>query len=283
MFNYSTSALLTCSGLETVSCLGNAGVFNVSKRVSDYYDFIILVFDLDSPSTGSLTSKELLRFLQLSVLDSRTCKIKSHYSNKIILIPVFICFETLYLYSSQLQNLLLNLSKVPQCFAKNILSVYREYYDYSKINPEVLTGIINVLPEIQNMVQMLSGQCNKKSWLPQKFHLSYTKNLLHILCMTSRVSDKIFNKHENELFAKMKNGELPIDLEQIYLGIKQNSVHNAYLAKMLFMQDIRQLELMTMENTLNTILSELDDYIAQLHSAINMKRNSDASLHKICF
>lgn len=62
LFNYSTSALLTCSGLETVSGLGNAGVFNVSKRVSDYYDFIILVFDLDSPSTGSLTSKELLRF-----------------------------------------------------------------------------------------------------------------------------------------------------------------------------------------------------------------------------
>lgn len=267
LFEYSTSCLRKHDSIDILGGFGDSGVFTITKKVVSSYDYIILVFDLDSQVNMSLTSEELMHRLKQSILVQDTGVIKDNYKNKIILIPIFFCFETLYLYSEQLKRIIAEINTLKECQAKQIIEKYKTYYDYSILNPENMDGIANKLGCIENGIQIITGAISKHKWYPQKFHLSYAKQLLKLICKDIDISDKIFEKQEDKLFELISQEKLPIDISAIYNGIHKEAYYNKYINDILFMTDIEtQLPNMVIEKTLDIIKRELDEYNKHIYN-----------------
>lgn len=262
LFKYSHSCLNT-SGVDILGDFSADGVFKVLKRDAQYYDYIIMVFDLDSSVNGSLTSMELLQKLKKTILHPETGKVKDLFRDKIILVPVFFCFETIYFYSKQLQQVIADIDVEVKTQTTELIKLYKAFYDYSMITPDNLDGILTNIDMIQFEVQKITGFTKKTNWLPQKFHLSYAKQLLK-LCDGGLHSDKLFEKHEEDLFKLMQAHQININLSEIYNGLQNSSDHNCYLKELLFLHNADELKYMTLENRMLEIFNELDTYNLQL-------------------
>ena len=135
-----------------------------------------MVFDLDDNVNFSLTGNALKKKLKGRLL-SDALLVKDYCREKIVLIPVYFCFETLYLFSSLIRDCI-KLSSA----SDSILSLYRRYYDYSLLSPEDLVGFRGYAEEILRGVELLTGQKSSHSiFYPQMFHQSYVKHVLKLL------------------------------------------------------------------------------------------------------
>lgn len=263
LFEHSNSILNNHADVKINGGLSNSGVFIVTKRMVQNYDYVIVVFDMDSPTNFSLVSKELKVQLSKSILD-KDGNIKATHANKIILIPIYFCFETLMLYSKQLQTIIKNADSCDDCEMIKLIKMYKSYYDYSKINPENMKNIKNNIIDIQKSANKITGNTNySNTWLPQQFHTSYMKQLFKYTYREKRLSDEIFKKKEKELFHIINNSnELSVSniLNDLYMGADKNK----YIVRLLTLNDMSELSKMTIENNLEYIYNELDNYNFEL-------------------
>lgn len=261
LFNYSSSVLHGVANI--VNNLGDDGVFNVFKRDANEYDYIVLVFDLDEQVKMSLTSEILHKKLKKYIMNNNG-DIKESYANKIVLIPVFFCYETLYLFLPQLQNIIKNIDSYGNSQAKELIKIYKKYYDYSKINPELLFNAAKNLESIKDDVAELTEQKSKEKWLPQKIYLSYSKQLLkmkyHDILKQYNYSDKIYEKDEDNLFETLKKYNCSFDVNDMISAICSQYIYNYWINRLLSMSSCEELKELTLENTLHNIDEALDAY-----------------------
>ena len=173
----------------------STSVFNITKSIAKKYDLIICVFDLDSVGDKSLMITPE-RFIE------RTTQVLK-YVDKVVLVPVFFCFETLVLFSSQLRNLISMPSKFRRGDTANTLVRYKEQYDYSVLVPEFLDNYKEKMGLIKP---------DKDIFYPQEFHQSYMRELLRSLYLKAN-SDEIRKKSKNIdlLFEYFKDFQLSGD------------------------------------------------------------------------
>ncbi len=186
------------------SGLSNSGVFELDEYGDlNVYDLTIVVFDLDSYG-----NKELML-----PLDKFENKMKSYfeYLNKIILIPVFFCFETLFFYDYRFKNLILSPKKYRKGNTERLLKIYTTYYNYSKINPENLDYYKENMKYLEN-----------RFFPPQDFYKLYVKEIIRSLYSNATQKDikdnilKNFNKLKNNL-DKLLIEEYNISIDEIII------------------------------------------------------------------
>lgn len=260
-----TKSILNSNKLnvEIVGSLGNTGVFRVPKGEVNCYDYVILVFDMDDVNNVSLTSDELSKHLNKYIMKNGL--VKPEYANKVILIPTFFCFESIYLFSKEFQNTIKNIEKLGNRTEHKLVKLYKQYYDYNSLNPENLDNIDNKLSNIKIEAQNIAGSNTSGRWYPQRFHISYSKQLLKILCVNQNKYqgcnvEKIFVKHEDKLFDNLLKYESWFRVEDIVSGLEKQAKFNELFCKLLTLQEVSTLSEMTLENNLKLINDLLDWY-----------------------
>lgn len=101
LFNYCKS-VLNNEYNDITNGWGCNGVFNLNSVEWRQYDYIILIFDMDDSEKGlgCLTVDVLKQRLEkFSGIGDNDVKVRMAVQNKLILIPVFFCFETIPLFS----------------------------------------------------------------------------------------------------------------------------------------------------------------------------------------
>lgn len=254
------------TNVQVIGSLGNTGVFKVSKREVAAVDYVIIVFDMDGDKNSSLTSTELFNHLNKQIMQVGV--IKPEYINKVILIPTFFCFETIYLFSDKFQNTIRNINSLGNRTEHKLINLYKQYYDYGVINPENLNNIEKVLPDIEIAAHEIAGSTSGKQWTPQRFHASYSKQLLQVMCINKNKKnkyegytfDKIIVKHEDILFRYLLGNEPWFKVEDIISGLQLQGIFNKMFCELLTLQNLSKLSEMTIDNNMKLITELLDLY-----------------------
>lgn len=247
----------------------NTEVFHISKSQIKRYDYVILIFDMDDNVNISLTGEGLIKQLKFNILSLDTSnKIKPEYEDKVILIPVFFCFETLYLYSDMLVNFISKLSNSDTSRHSELLKLYSSMYDYRVLNPESIYNAKENLVKIQKQGRLSTTG----NYLPQNFHLSYAKQLLRIWLADILYNENIKNnnkkvydyleKKENMLFELLEKYDKKLELiESIMESFEEYAIHNDRFLKLLKLKDIEDLRKMVLtQQSLNDLCNEFDTY-----------------------
>lgn len=248
LFNHSNSIL---KSYDINYSLCNTGIFKISKRLVDNYDYIICVFDLDSfdGKSFALTSDVLRSQLKKYFYSENS--IKPCFRNKIILIPVYFCYETMTLYSSYIKNILSSLD------------------DYSKLSPELLFDYKSNVIKIVTSINKVLNNKTTKTWYPQVFYKSYSKSVLKLLSISfgfcvddtlyNKLGDNLFDKNEDVLYDWFNLKGLNDFTDSIIIGL-ENSYYNRFFYKILTLDDLNELENLVLEENLQYIYSDLDRY-----------------------
>lgn len=264
LFEHTTSILNSNkTNVQIIGSLGNTGVFKVSKREVATVDYVIIVFDMDGDKNSSLTSTELFHHLNKQIMQDGV--IKPEYINKVILIPTFFCFETMYLFSEKFKNTIRNINSLGNSTEHKLIKLYKQYYNYGVINPENLYAIEKVLPNIEIAAHEIAGSTSGKPWTPQRFHASYSKQLLRVMCTNKNkyeeyTFDKIIVKHEDILFRYLLGNEPWFKVEDIISGLQLQGIFNKMFCELLTLQNLSKLSEMTIDNNMKLITELLDLY-----------------------
>lgn len=271
--------------------LGNTKVFKVSKKLASGYDYIIIVFDLDSADNLSLTKEELIDLVSKNFYNSEGT-LKDCYRDKIILIPVYFCYETMTLFSSYIRDSILK-SRLGNSDSEKLISLYKRYYNYGVVSPEVLKDFALNINDICNKMNDFLFNKTSKTWYPQTFHKSYSKHSLKLMVkdlnlstsdlVYKRLGDNLFDKHEDELYAWFNRVGVFDFPDTIIEGLSA-SKHNNYFYKLLTLTDENYLSSMILENTLNDILSDLDLYnkeVRGLETTANIAAGLRNTIYKV--
>lgn len=277
-----SNSLLNCNNdlslnVDVTHGKSATGVFKIAKHRAKAYDYIILVFDLDSKDNYSLTGNELVQHLYPAVLFGDTLfEVREEFENKVILVPVFFCYETLVLFSKYLQGLLSDIASVESNETVRLLQLYKQYYDYSKDSPEDLHNICSVLPQIVDKVHSITGYGNSTAWLPQTFHASYAKSLLKFAYGDLTSNDKIFKKHEDQLFPLIKATKGRMYISDWLNELSSYTELNNGFATILNLKDIQDLRALTIEKVMSKICTQLNTYNCSImgvdYTAVNKCR-----------
>lgn len=265
LFQYSSSYLKNEKlNIKIDDGLGNSGVFKIAKRDAERYDYIIVVFDLDDNKDYSLTSKSLLHLMSKHILDS-DYTIKHYYANKLILIPIFFCYETLYLFLDKFQNVIENICKLEKTEPVKLVELYKHYYDYSRVHPESMYGIVNYLENIKNEMLNIQNMVKQKEnkFYPQHFHREYGKQLMKICFkeVLKKYGDKILTKQEERLFKELQKDTEGSFVNTLIADLGNKSINNKNFYQLLTIQNIDELKNMILtEEMLKEICQKLDDY-----------------------
>lgn len=189
----------------------STSVFNITKNIANMYDLIICVFDLDSVGDTNL-------MITQDDFKTRTIQVVK-YVDKVVLVPVFFCFETLVLFSLQLRKLINMPPRFRRGDTANTLIRYKEQYDYSILIPEFLDNYVEKMRLIKP---------NKDIFYPQEFHQSYMRELVRSLYLSAN-SDEIRKKSKNIdlLFDYLKDFQLSDDNVLTYDSILNGLVDYA--------------------------------------------------------
>lgn len=277
LFKRSNSSLKNPQGhiVDLVGDLGNAAVFDISKRIIKNYDYVIIVFDMDEPKTDSLTSAGLHK--NLSNIWDGNGNIKEIYKNKIILVPVFYAYESLLFYYRFVRSFLGSFTQGYNEPTK-LLELYKQYYNYADTSAENLLGIMHNLEAICNGVEQITKVKSSKEWFPQTFHKSYSKQTLKCIFKSLNLSDKLFDKREKQLFSEIEaHPEIGFSFNDWINDIIRDAKLNKPYAKLLSMQDLNELSQMTIECNLSKINKTLDDYNTYIKRKRSIGKNGVAN------
>lgn len=250
------------------SDLCNTGVFRVTKNEAINNTRIVIVFDLDDDDNLSLTGESLRDRLSKFIITENS--IKNVYKNKIILIPVFICYETLYLFSQYVKEVLSNIDTYEDTETVRLIKAFKKYYDYSILNPEHTDGLKHKLQSIRDDIDNITEQPKMKGkFLPQHFHKSYSKQILKLMFRdivnSYENGDKILDKNVDEFLNQLEatgNKEFIISIVD---GLGNKAILNKELYKLLTVQDIAELDsLVLTRESLNNLCKKLDSYNKRL-------------------
>lgn len=265
LFQYSNSFLNSEKlNVKIDDGFGNSGVFKIAKRDAERYDYIIVIFDLDDNKNYSLTSESLLDSMSRNILKS-DYTIKPYYLNKLILVPIFFCYETLYLFLGQFQNLIKDIYKLEKTEPVKLIELYKSYYDYSRIHPESMYGIVKDLDKIKMEMLHIQNMVKQKEnkFYPQHFHREYGKQLMKICFkeVVEKHGDKILVKKEEELFKELQRITKGSFVDTFITDIGNKNINNDNFYKLLTIQNVNGLKNMVLtEEALKNICKRLDDY-----------------------
>lgn len=274
LFSY-CSSVLNSEEFKVTDGNGCTGVFRLSNKQLLYYDYIFIIFDMDNSEDGhSVLTPELLtqRLINFSGLNSK--KRNTLVRNKIILIPVFFCFETIPLFSGKLQYFIDTLTDKESRKEIEILKVYKKHYNISIINPELFKDILNYNSEhyianIQSEVYTITHSVNAgKTWNVQRFYASYYKNLLEAILASLYKNEDDFKlnsieilKRENLVFKTLLEYQCPFNPYEILDSfLKTTCQFNIYLQRLYSIKDLADLKSMTYENTIEDIMQKIKKY-----------------------
>lgn len=252
--------------------LCDTGVFKVTRNEAINNEIIIIVFDLDDENNLSLTGESLRNRLNRFILKDNN--IKDAYINKIIIIPVFICYETLYLYSEHVRKVITNIGTYEDTETVRLIKAFKKYYDYSMLNPEYIDGLKYRLQDIRNSIDIITEQPKTRGkFLPQHFHKSYSKQVLKILfkdiIKAYSSGDKLLDKNVGELFNQLKSSGNEQFINNIVDGLGDIAILNTDIYRLLTAQSVSELyDLILTTEKLDKICNKLDDYNKRLKRLI---------------
>lgn len=280
---------------NTEGGLSDAGVFLMSNIDINLYDRVVMVFDLDSNKDASLIGDELKDRMSEFILDENTLKLNSDYKDKIILIPIFICYETLYLYANIIRQLIDNIHLYKDTRSVKLIKAYKKYYNYSKLTPEYTTGLADNLQDIQSDMERITGNIGNTDLRTQGFHKTYGKQALITkfkdIIYEHKLGEKLADKHEYELFKTLDaHGRKDSLIQDIVFGMDIMAKHNKRFLRLLTCQDISELDdLILTDSLLDDLCTELDEYnklirmkmtLQDLQADIANQNNSLGIVHK---
>lgn len=149
LFSRYNKGIVNCN-IDLARAISNPRILiNSRKHDITVSDYVVIVFDLD-PISGkdTLDGSELKKLLSKWMLD-KNYNIKNLYSGKIVLIPNMYCYETLYLYSIIFRKAIEKCKTSDKEVDHKIISLYKNYYNYSIKNPESLFNIENKVENIR--------------------------------------------------------------------------------------------------------------------------------------
>jgi len=306
LFKYCKSILNSgLCGIGIENGLTCNGVFEVEAALLDNYDYVILIFDMDNSEDGMgcLNSKILKSRLQkFSGLNDKDSDLKSAIKDKLILIPVFFCFETIPLFSHELQSYLLEVEGLKATQSLEMLELFRSFYDICYQDPEVFENILditskNYLDNIRLKVKEITGVATEK-WTIQKFYATYYKEILKTKFSKfneghngfSFFTEKNKNKMKKnsdyvfETLINYKSSFNPYEILQSFLAA--HCQFNTYLQWLYSVQDLKELESRTYRNTIGNIIQKIENYNTLLKGVkVQNKRMNEmyATLPLICW
>lgn len=257
LFDYRMSSYFKNCNLKVTYGLGNKTLV-INKRIIDYYDLIICVFDLDSIDKGGLMiSEERFRKLTGNLL----LKL-----DKIVLIPVFFCFETILLYCYQFKNIIHQIKTYQEYFGDfrdEVLLNYIDLYDYSQLSPDNLNDYYS---------KIILNNINNKLLYPQQFQQNYIKQLL--LNMYNNVDIFILNRNFKSIDKLLKyleslkpiNNNTHITMDLILDCFEKVSDYNDEFRNLLYTEDLCEMKKYSGKENYDRILILLYDYRAELYS-----------------
>lgn len=225
-------------------------------------------------------SEEGSSCLTSDILKNRLRKISEFndraIQDKLILIPVFFCFETIPLFSHILQSYLLEIGGLKSSQSLKLLNLFRSHYDICSENPEVFKNILcesskTSLDSIRTEVKNITGNV-AKNWTVQKFYASYYKEFLR--SKFSKFNEKqngfsFFTKEDKSKMKKNSNYVFKTLVEHNCLFNPHEILHsflntecefNTYLQWLYSVQDLKELKAMTYECMINDIEQKIIKY-----------------------
>lgn len=249
--------------------LGNSGVYRIGKKKALNFDRIIIIFDLDALSTknikdnASLSTESFIEMLKENGIIDEQLGIKDMYNNKIAFIPVEFCFETIYLYSNHLIDILKNVNNYGTNQNIEILKCLKEYYDYTNLHPEYFEGADCIAEDIHKDICSIRGNKASDIWKAQQIHLAFSKNLLTTYFRENGYnlsSDKICEKKESKLFLEMIKQNTELQPSTIIYDFYSKADVNKLFARMLMCDSLDELNKICTEATLENALNIIETY-----------------------
>lgn len=280
LFNYSASILN--KGIESVTVRGDFGcndVFSVSQKDLDDYDYIILVFDMDNSEKGhGVLTPDLLknRLIKSSRINCVEDDFGIIVQNKLILIPVFFCFETIPLFSQELCSYLLEVEGLKSTRSLEMLDLFRSFYDICSQDPEVFEDILNsasnsYLDNIRIKVKEITGDV-ADNWTVQGFYATYYREILKSkfskfneehngFSFFTKEDKKKMRKNTDYVFSTLIEHESKFNPHEILDSFLATYCQfNTYLQWLYSVQNLKELESMTYKNTIKNIMQKIDEY-----------------------
>lgn len=269
------------------------GVFAIDLEALDHYDYIILIFDMDGSEEGtSCLTPDILkqRLEKFSGIVNSDIKIRTAIQNKLILIPVFFCFETIPLFSQELCSYLLEVEGLKSTRSLEMLDLFRSYYDICSQDPEVFEDILNsasnsYLDNIRIKVKEITGDV-ADNWTVQGFYATYYREILK-----SKFSK--FNEEHNgfSFFTGKDNKKMKKNTDYVFSTLIEHKSKfnpyeilesflstycqfNKYLQWLYSVQDLKELKSMTYKNTIDDIMKKIENY-NRLLKGIKVKNSKD--------
>ena len=257
LFEYNMCKYIENCKIDVVRGLCNKTLV-INKKIIEYYDLIICVFDLDSLDRGSLMiSEERFRKITGNLL----LKL-----DKIVLIPIFFCFETILLYIHQFRNIIQQVKTFAEYFGdfedKSLLE-YINLYDYSVLSPENLNDYYN---------KVILSNLDSKIIYPQQFQQNYIKQLLlnmyenvdiNILDKSFKSLDKLLNYLEE---LKPVNNNNIITINTILDYFRNGVDYNDEFRNLLFIDDLCKMKKYSGKENYDRVIKLMYDYRTELYS-----------------
>lgn len=258
---------------------GCNGVFKINIKTLHQYDYIILIFDMDGSEEGvdCLTPAILKQRLEkCSGITNSDIKIKAALQNKLILIPVFFCFETIPLFSQELCSYLLEVEGLKSTRSLEMLDLFRSYYDICSQDPEVFEDILNsasnsYLDNIRIKVKEITGDV-ADNWTVQGFYATYYREILESkfskfneehngFSFFTKEDKKKMRKNTDYVFSTLIEHESKFNPHEILESFLSTYCQfNTYLQWLYSVQDLKELESMAYKNTIDDIMQKIEDY-----------------------
>jgi hypothetical protein len=130
-----------------------------------------------------------------------------------------------------------------------------------------MTNIASNLRNIQDKATNITGSKTSKQWFPQRFHTSYSKQIMKLL-LGSSIDEKLLTKHEDKLFNELNTKNISLDIQEIFKGL-HNTSYNKYLESLLFMKSTNELSKLTLDNNMSNICNLLDEYNKEILGTVD--------------
>lgn len=255
--------------------LSNSLISTITKQEIENYDYILIIFDMDSTSNNSLTSKELMA--QIKQLSS--------YKN-IVLIPVLFCYESLILYDDNIKAVLQDIQTNGEKYRTRSELFVKEVLRYYNLidEPENLYNIDKTITELKKYMEQLTGNTIDKKWYPQKIHTLVYEGIMHAIFKYNNIDvytgtqnsternkkSKIFSKNEDKLFNELSKYNI-FDFEAWIKSIQENTKLNEEFANILKLDDaIQNLNENTFDKKKEYISIKLDMYNKHIKGEIKL-------------
>lgn len=264
------------ANIDIIAGLSNSLISTITKQEIENYDYILIIFDMDSTSNESLTSKELMTQVEQLY----------NYEN-IILIPVLFCYESLILYDNNIKAVLQDIQNNKEKYRTRSELFVKEVLRYYNLidEPENLYNIDTTITKLKKYMEQLTGHTIDKKWYPQKIHTLVYEGIMHAIFKYSNIDvyadtqnsternkkSKIFSKNEDKLFNELSKYNI-FGFEAWIKSIQENTKLNEEFAKLLRLdKEIQNLEKITFDKMKYYICYKLDIYNRHIKGEIQLE------------